>query len=224
VAQVDIQVQVIDLGFVNAFLVRTGEGYVLIDTGIGQQWAQLENELLKAGCLPGKLQLVVVTHGDFDHTGNCGRLQKKYQAKIAMHRDDVAMVKTGVSPKRHTRGWAARLMEFAGKLLSRGGRFDTFEPDIVLEGGQSLNAYGLAAKVFHTPGHTKGAIALLTDQGQLFPGDTVSNRGQPDAAPFVDDYGQLRASLAALKAMKVKVVYPGHGKPFPGEMLANIEV
>ncbi|RLI67201.1 hypothetical protein DRO91_10540, partial [Candidatus Heimdallarchaeota archaeon] len=30
----------------------------------------LERELEKAGCKPGDLKLVVLTHGDFDHTGN----------------------------------------------------------------------------------------------------------------------------------------------------------
>jgi glyoxylase-like metal-dependent hydrolase (beta-lactamase superfamily II) len=220
----DIQVQVIDLGFVNAFLVGAGDGYVLIDTGVGQQWASLENALLKAGCLPGKLKLVLITHGDFDHTGNCSQLQKKYQAKIAMHPGDVAMVKTGVVPERQTRGWAIRLMMSAAKLFSPSRSFATFEPDVLLEDGQSLADYGLAAKVIHTPGHTKGEIALLTEAGQLFVGDTVANRGRPSGAPFVDDFEQLRASLAVLKSLPATTVYPGHGKPFAGEALKAVVV
>jgi hydroxyacylglutathione hydrolase len=220
----DIQVQVIDLGFVNAFLVGAGDGYVLIDTGIGQQWAQLESALLKAGCLPGKLKLVLITHGDFDHTGNCSRLQKKYQAKVAMHLGDVAMVKTGVVPERETRGWAMRLLMVVARLFSPSGSFETFEPDLLLENGQSLADYGLAAKVIHTPGHTKGEIALLTEQGQLFPGDTVGNRGRPSGAPFVDDFEQLRTSLETLKSLPVTTVYPGHGKPFAGEALKAVRV
>jgi hydroxyacylglutathione hydrolase len=220
----DIHVQVIDLGFVNAFLVSAGDGYVLIDSGIGQQWSRLEADLRQAGCLPDRLKLVLVTHGDFDHTGNCAKLQRQYHAKIAMHPADAAMVKTGVSPARSGRGPIASLMMGVGKLLGGASRFDTFEPDILLAHGQSLAEYGLAAQVFHTPGHTKGAIALLTEQGQLFPGDTVSNRGTPAAAPFVDDFDQLRASLAALKEMKAKTVYPGHGKPFAGEALTAVVV
>lgn len=66
--------QVITLGFVNAFLIPAGDGYVLIDTGMDPQWEPLESQLLKAGCLPDKLKLVVLTHGDLDHTGNCAKL------------------------------------------------------------------------------------------------------------------------------------------------------
>jgi len=49
-------------------------------------WETLENKLTTAGCLPGKLKLVIITHGDFDHTGNCAKLQQKYNCKIAMHK------------------------------------------------------------------------------------------------------------------------------------------
>jgi glyoxylase-like metal-dependent hydrolase (beta-lactamase superfamily II) len=220
----DIPVQVINLGFVNAFLVEAGDSYVLIDSGTSQQWPQLDRELQTAGCLPGKLRLVVVTHGDFDHTGNCARLQKNYQAKVAMHPGDAAMVKSGVAPDRQTRGWAARIMVLAGKLFSQGSRFEAFEPDILLEDGQSLHPYGLAAKVIHTPGHTKGSIAILTEQGQLFPGDTVSNWRRPGPAPFVENSEQLRSSVAALKTMEARIVYPGHGKPFAAAGLAAVVV
>ncbi len=71
------ETQHIDLGFVNAYLVKAGEGFILIDTGVPQQWARLEAVLLAAGCLPDKLKLVIITHGDIDHTGNGARLQQK---------------------------------------------------------------------------------------------------------------------------------------------------
>ncbi len=220
----DTPVQIIAFGFVNAYLLKAGDGFVLIDTGISQQWRRLARELLKAGCLPGKLKLVLITHGDFDHAGSGARLQKKYQAKIAIHAGDLAMVKTGRAPARQVRGLAARLMSFAGVVLSQSSSFETFEPDILLEDGQSLEDYGLAARVYHTPGHTKGEIAILTSQGQLFSGDTVSNNGRLAVAPFVDDFAQLRASVAILKGMKAKIVYPGHGRPFSGDALMALEV
>jgi glyoxylase-like metal-dependent hydrolase (beta-lactamase superfamily II) len=50
----------IELTFVNAFLVRVKEGYVLIDSGLGMHWTKLENELISYGCLPDKLKLVIM--------------------------------------------------------------------------------------------------------------------------------------------------------------------
>jgi hydroxyacylglutathione hydrolase len=59
------------LGSVNCYLIKTEAGYVLIDTGSSNQRAALEHELHNAGCQPGNLKIIVLTHGDFDHTGVC---------------------------------------------------------------------------------------------------------------------------------------------------------
>lgn len=216
-------IQLIDFGFVNAFLLRAEDGHILIDTGIAQQWTRLETQLVKAGCLPAKLNLVVITHGDIDHTGNCANLQRNYKAKIAMHAADMAMVKTGVSLHRQSRTLRGKLVQSVGKLVGRWNRFDTFDPDVVLTDGQNLQEYGLAARVIHTPGHTKGSIAILTETGQLFVGDTLSNRGRPKVqSSFVQDYSELRESVAKLKTLKATDVYPGHGKPFSFRALESV--
>jgi glyoxylase-like metal-dependent hydrolase (beta-lactamase superfamily II) len=218
------EIHLINLGFVNAYLLQAGDGFILVDTGIAQQWDRLEKELLKSGCLPSKLKIVVITHGDFDHTGNCAKLQKKYQARIAMHEADADMVKSGRPLKRQTRGLMAKLFQVVGKLTGRRGGFETFQPDVLLKDGQSLSEYGLAAQIIHTPGHTKGSIAILTETGHLVIGDTLSNRTRPDIAPFIQDMQELRESVAKLKRLKATVIYPGHGKPFPVSALSSIEV
>jgi glyoxylase-like metal-dependent hydrolase (beta-lactamase superfamily II) len=217
------ETRVIDLGFVNAFLAKTGDGYVLIDTGIGQQWNKLEAGLLQIGCLPDKLKLVVITHGDGDHTGNAAQLQRKYQAKIAIHAADRVMVETGSELKRTGSSFLGKLFLMLGKLASSGSRVDTFHPDVLLEEGQSLVAYGWDARVIHTPGHTPGSIAILTETGELFVGDTFSNRSHPAVAPFIENFGELRASVIRLKGLDAKVVYPGHGKPFAFEAVSTIQ-
>jgi len=45
-------IKVINLDFVNAFLIKVKDGYILIDTGLPQQWEKLDEELISAGCLP----------------------------------------------------------------------------------------------------------------------------------------------------------------------------
>src|SRR5512139_3425317 len=65
-------------GSVNCYLITTGTGYLLIDTGSSNQRAELEQALESAGCSPGDLKLIVLTHGDFDHTGNAVHLREKF--------------------------------------------------------------------------------------------------------------------------------------------------
>ena len=58
------------LGTVNCYLIETDTGYILIDTGCSNKRTELEKELERAGCKPDNLKLIVLTHGDFDHTSN----------------------------------------------------------------------------------------------------------------------------------------------------------
>jgi hydroxyacylglutathione hydrolase len=214
------RIQLIDLGFVNAYLIPVGDDYILIDSGVAQQWSRLEDVLLQANSLPAHLKMVLITHGDFDHTGNCAELQRKYHVKIAMHAGDTNIVKTGIPAKRQAKGLLGKLFLGLGRHL--GGKFQTFEPDILLTDGQNLADYGWAAQVIYTPGHTKGSIAILAATGELFVGDTLSNRGKPDIAPFFESAQELQASLRMLKGLKAHMVYPGHGKPFAFEAVASL--
>ncbi len=217
----DTNIQVLKLGFVNVFLVKAEAGYVLIDTGVAQQWKQLETQLLRAGALPDKLKLVVITHGDYDHTGNCANLQQQYRARIAMHPGDVEMVKSGRLTKRQAKNLLGKFFLQLGTLIH--GAFQCFEPDLLLADGQELGEYGLAARVLHTPGHTRGSIAVLTADGQLFAGDTVTNQGKPDSALFIENESALQQSLRLLKRSGARRVYPGHGQPFNAAALAAIK-
>ena|SRR5579859_4847986 len=83
------------MGRVNCYLKKSDSNYILIDTGCSGKRDQVECELQDAGCKPGELNLIVLTHGDFDHIGNAAYLRQKFRAKIAMHRDDLGMAERG---------------------------------------------------------------------------------------------------------------------------------
>jgi len=220
----------LDLGFVNAYLLKTKGGFVLVDTGMPTQWETLQERLESAGCSPGFLRLVVLTHGDLDHAGNCVHLKESYNVPIAAHTLESAALQTEVSPKRAVRTWSAKLGIGLLRVLRRfaGGAVkpQAFTPDVLLEDGQSLASYGLAARVLHLPGHTKGSIALLTDQGGLLAGDVFTNRKNPAPSPYVENLEEYRRSLEKVKQLAdaIKVVYPGHGAVFSGEQLSALSL
>lgn len=72
----------INLSGVNAYLINNGTSGVLIDTGAANRRAYLEKRLIDSGCVPGNLKLIILTHGDVDHTGNAVFLREKYGAKM----------------------------------------------------------------------------------------------------------------------------------------------
>ena len=209
----------IRLGTVNCYLMRAGPGYVLVDTGFASNRAGLERELDEAGCRPGDLRLIVMTHGDLDHTGNGAYLRRRYHAEIAMHRGEFAVTENGddtLSRKKMTlpRRAFSRVTIKVLALLIRPGRFERFRPDLAVDDGYDLAEYGLDARVLHLPGHSRGSIGILTADGDLFCGDLLWNMRGPDTHTIVDDPAELTASVERLKSLGVGMVYPGHGKPF----------
>jgi hydroxyacylglutathione hydrolase len=209
------ELKAINLQGVNCYLLKTASGFVLIDTGFKSKRALLDKELAGAGCKPGDLKLIILTHGDSDHSDNAAFLREKFGAKIAMHKDDAGMVEKG------DMGWNRRdkadHMSLLFRIMSRilkPGKFATFKPDLYIDESFDLSAYGLDARVLHLPGHSKGSIGVLTAGGDLFCGDLLYNLfGRPNSQ-FIDDLASFTSSIDKVKKLNVQMIYPGHGKPF----------
>ncbi|MBM3301887.1 MAG: MBL fold metallo-hydrolase [Deltaproteobacteria bacterium] len=200
----------------NCYIIRTDKGFVLIDTGRASKRRKLERELEKAGCRPGDLDLIILTHGDFDHSGNCSYLRGRFGARIAMHRDDSGMVERGdMFWNRKRGGFIMR------KIVNFFFRIERFRPDISLDEGNDLAQYGLKARVLHLPGHSKGSIGILTGGGDLFCGDLLTNTKRPELNSIIDDPAEARTSVRRLRGYNITLVYPCHGRPFPMSSLTE---
>jgi glyoxylase-like metal-dependent hydrolase (beta-lactamase superfamily II) len=200
------------LGSVNCYLIKTASGGMLIDTGCASGRAKLERELGGEN-----LRLIVLTHGDFDHSGNAAYLRQRFGAKIAMHRGDSAMVERGDIFGGRKKG--NFLFKVMAPLLFGFGKSKRFKPDLYLEDGDHLAEYGFEARVVHIPGHSSGSIGVLTAAGELFSGDLLIRKKNPKRNKIIDDIEAAEASIKKLKSLGIKTVYPGHGRPFPMELM-----
>jgi glyoxylase-like metal-dependent hydrolase (beta-lactamase superfamily II) len=201
------------LGTVNCYLVETDTSFVLIDTGSSNRRTELERELTHAGCKPGNLKLIVLTHGDFDHTGNAAYLCERFGTKIAMHKDDSGMAEHGDMFWNRSSGNV--LFGLIAPILFRFSKSNRFRPDFYVEEGDDFSEYGFDAQVLSIPGHSKGSIGILTVGGDLFCGDLLENSKEPATNSIMDDPAACEASLEKLQGFEINIVYPGHGKPFP---------
>jgi hydroxyacylglutathione hydrolase len=203
------------LGTVNCYLLKTRDGFILIDTGSSNRRAELESELAEAGCKPGDLKLIVLTHGDFDHTGNAAYLRETFGAEIAMHRDDSGMAEEGDMFWNRSSGNA--LIRLLALILFGFSKSNRFRPDLFAAEGDDFYEYGFDAQVLSIPGHSRGSIGILTTGGDLFSGDLFENAKGPATNSIMDDPAACEASLEKLSRFEVHTVYPGHGEPFAME-------
>ena len=211
----------INFGGVNCYLLQSNTRYILIDNGFPAKRTYLEKELERSGCKPGNLKLVILTHGDHDHTGNSAFLRDKYNAQIAMHTDDSVIVEKGdMSWNRKDKPDKISMMFKLIQLMSfifKPGEFERFVPDLYIDENFDFSPYGFDAKIMHTPGHSKGSISILTSDGSLICGDFLYNFFGKLSQEFCDNLVDFNVSSEKLKSLKINTFYPGHGKPFTME-------
>lgn len=222
----------LDLQGVNAYLITTRQGFVLFDTGghlvmdreFCSRSALLTELLALHGCTLGNLKLILLSHGDHDHVANAALLKSRFNAPIALHHNDLPFVQSPtLELMMESFQFESRMMKFIFQVMKKTIRrvtdqtltdFTPFTPDIFIDEKFDISEYGIDGRILLLPGHTRGSVGLLLDDGSLLAGDTLANTVSPSLAPNAVDFALLKKSVSKLSGLKVETVYPGHGKPF----------
>jgi glyoxylase-like metal-dependent hydrolase (beta-lactamase superfamily II) len=140
------------------------------------------------------LELIVSTHGHWDHTGDNAAVAGHTGASIAVHPLDRAML------ERPDPLWAP--FEIPPSI-----------PAVELAEGGEVRFGSIALRVLHTPGHTPGSVCLWdVDGGRLFSGDTLFAGGWGRVDLPGGSAEQIVASLGRLADLEPVIgVFPGHG-------------
>lgn len=91
---------------------------------------------------------------------------------------------------------------------------DSFQPDIVLKGGERLAGDGWTLEALFTPGHASNHMAFVLQQEKaLFSGDHVMGWSTTVVAPPDGDMADYMTSLDAVIESGFSTIWPTHGAP-----------
>ena len=177
----------------NCYVVRAAVGAdeaVVVDPSGDATELRLALARLGAHCAG-----ILVTHGHFDHLLGVADLAEGTGAPVYMPEGERTLLE---SPE--------------GRYTPPGISVRAYAPDVLLEGGESVELAGIAFAVLAVPGHSPAHLAYHAD-GCLFSGDVLfaGSVGRTDlpGADWETLLASIRTLLDTLAADTV--VYPGHG-------------
>lgn len=207
-------IKTIKSGNTNCYLLQDSCKQILIDAGTRTD-KEFINKLRQKTPIE-KIDLLILTHGHYDHVGYAALLQKKYGIPIAMHKADIHKVASGKMEFPEARGAISNIVRtFTLKEMDK-AIYEAFMPDIVYEHEQ--NVAGTNLKVIPVSGHTVGSIGVQQD-GNLFVGDLMMNIFFPSNSWFAEDFKMLNQSIEKIKKLSIKQIYPSHGKNFSADWI-----
>ena len=144
-----------------------------------------------------QIQYIVLTHGHGDHIGGVQEHLKDFpDAKVVCSRAEEKMLLDPELNEAH---------HFGPEKVS-------FNPDILVDDGDTLTVGNMTMKFIMTPGHTEGGMCILVDD-VLFSGDTLFCRsiGRTDLAG-----GDFKTLMESIK--NKLFLLPDETQVLPGHM------
>ena len=225
------------LDHINLWLLEDGDGWLIIDSGLGNQptralWERIIAEKIAAQ----PVGRVLVTHYHPDHAGNAAWLCKRFGAALWMTRGEFLTVhaarnnSAGYTTEAQMALFRANGLDEArgAELLQRGGLYKSMVPDFPLShrrlfGEEELTVGGRTWKVILGFGHAPEHVSLhCAELNVLISGDMLLPRISTNVAvrPIDPWSNPLRLFLESIRRYldlpKDVLVLPSHGLPFRG--------
>lgn len=214
------KVILLNLGFTKIYLLRTDSGYIQFDAGYKHDMKKYLRLLEDNHILPEEIKLIVINHAHFDHTGALKDIQELTNAKVLCHENEKEFLVKGISAEVKPRTFLTKLM--VPLMPKSWARTDPIVPDIVIQDEYSLTEFGVKAKVIHTPGHTPGTIAIITEDGDAIVGCNLHGpplRFRLGFPTIYLDEDDLWKSWERIIKEGAQTLYISHGKPLKVDFL-----
>ncbi len=197
----------IQCGNGNCYIVYEGSNAILVDTSR----IRFRDKILQI-CKKKNVKLIVLKHGHVDHIQNAAYLSNELNAPIAMHIADYELSRNNMLEPLTAHGLLGKLILALSIKSFQQDKIQPFEPEVYLQDGDSLENYGVQAKVIELPGHTKGSIGLMLGETDIIVGDALMNILYPSKSMLYGNRETMEKSIEKIRSYKNVTIHFGHGK------------
>ena len=185
------------------YLISLGTSAALVDSGCGNSIGLIFENIQACGVDPDTVELILLTHCHFDHTGGAKELQGRLDCKIVAHAEDAKFLESGASDVTAANWYGAILEPLRVDRKVTGSRTD------IQMGDKSIEA-------IHTPGHSPGSMVFVVESDGLrvLFGQDVHGPLHPG---LLSDKEQYRASLELLISLEADILCEGHFGVYRGK-------
>lgn len=168
---------------------KTGESVLIDPGGTSKKLVESINST--------QLQVILLTHGHFDHIGGLNDILEFSEVPVLIHKLDAPML---TDPRQNA-------------SLMMGTEYRTVEATKLLEHGDTITCGESILNVLHTPGHTRGGVSFSVDEDFVFAGDTLFKMSVGRWDLPGGDFTTLKESIrnTFVPMPDTMKVYPGHG-------------
>ena len=195
----------------NVFLLTNGKINVLVDTSISRLCEKLQKRLGSLGIKT--VDYLVLTHTHFDHAANAKSIKEKFGSVVIVQREEAGYLSSGdnILPRGTTFLTRPLARLFGKKLVSR-FRYESCNPDVLIDEVYDLGDMGFKACLIHTPGHTRGSMSLIVDDEIALVGDTLFGVVKGSVfPPYAEDEKLMIKSWEKLLQTNCFLFIPSHG-------------
>jgi len=246
-----MKIKPLGLSVTHCFLVKTGDHYVLVDTGYKDDWDLFRRRLDNVRVQLSQISHIILTHHHNDHSGLLHNILRENGAiQVVTSFLCKEFLLTGKNDYTHGGGFLNRriaLLMLLGlppylswrlkKIMISEEKMTMFPPyqmrryDTSVVGEPGLRDIGipLDGKIIETPGHTVDSVSILFDNGDCLIGDAASNEkvlqhlGAKYCAQFIANMDAFYKSWEKIIAAGAYRIYPAHGSPFTvNKLKANL--
>lgn len=153
------------------YLIDTGDGLILIDTGYGHEKPSIPDNIRTLGFRVEDVKIIIHSHGHYDHFGYTEAIRKISGARVYMSRVDTELIRE--MPER----------ALVHHSCVPGAAIPW--PDVLVDDGDHIRLGNTDIKCVLSPGHTFGTLSFFFD---VTDGERTLRVGYMGGAGFLTMY------------------------------------